>query len=42
MQTLMLSRVKQPALIEAARQSTEWGIIYEDEQTVIFTDKPGE
>ncbi|HEY90066.1 MAG TPA: hypothetical protein G4N98_10125 [Thermoflexia bacterium] len=38
-QTLMLSRVKQPALIEAARQSTEWGIIYEDEQTVIFTGK---
>lgn len=41
-QTLMLSRINQPALIEAARQSTEWEIIYEDEQTVIFTGKSDE
>ena len=36
-QTLMLDRSKQPALIPAAEQSSNWQSSYQDEQTVIFT-----
>lgn len=37
--TLMLSPNEQPALIEAAKESGEWNLLYEDNSAVIFNHK---
>jgi hypothetical protein len=37
--TLMLSTVEQPALIEAAKESDEWKPIYQDGMAIVFERK---
>ena len=37
--TLMLSPVEQPALIQAAQESDEWEILYQDDSAIIFERK---